>query len=170
MDEFFRTRMGHKFFEGTLPRIAQELGRLADSMAGLNETARAWLDDRGSAGPRRRPRVLLVDDEPRILQALARALKQEHDVLLATSLTIALALLDAHDLDAVITDHDLQDEHNGVWLLEKVRERCPEAKRILTSGQDRKIDEHLESGLVQRFLPKPASPQELLDCLREVSP
>ena len=38
MDEFFRTRMGQRFFEVTMPRIAEQLERLAVAVETLNET------------------------------------------------------------------------------------------------------------------------------------
>jgi hypothetical protein len=33
MPEFFETRMGHHFFDGTMPRIAKALERIADAGA-----------------------------------------------------------------------------------------------------------------------------------------
>jgi hypothetical protein len=34
-DEFFRTRMGHRFFEATMPKIADQLDRLNTNLEAL---------------------------------------------------------------------------------------------------------------------------------------
>jgi hypothetical protein len=46
-DDFFRTRMGQKFFESTVPRIADELARLNRNL----ETLVALLQRRGEGVP-----------------------------------------------------------------------------------------------------------------------
>jgi hypothetical protein len=33
--EFFRTQMGHRFYEGTMPKIAEQLERLNDNLQAL---------------------------------------------------------------------------------------------------------------------------------------
>ena len=35
MSEFFRTQMGHRFYESTMPSIARELARLNDNLERL---------------------------------------------------------------------------------------------------------------------------------------
>lgn len=162
MDEFFKTRLGHEYLRGTLPNLVKQIGRLADGVAALNDSLGSRPDVREGVGPRARPRVMLVDDDEQILRGLGRGLKQDHDVLLATSPAIALAMAEAHALNAVVTDHDLGDEgRNGVWLLEQVRQRCPDARRILMSGGKAAIDEHVESGLLTHFLPKPIGAEDI---------
>lgn len=37
MDEFFKTTMGKRFYEGTMPQIQKELKRIADAMEKANE-------------------------------------------------------------------------------------------------------------------------------------
>jgi hypothetical protein len=46
-DDFFRTRMGQKFFESTVPRIADELARLNRNLEALV----ALLERRGGGVP-----------------------------------------------------------------------------------------------------------------------
>jgi len=172
MSDFFRTRMGHQFFQSTLPRLIDEISKLADGVATLNETLGSRPDAREGVGPRARARILIVDDHEQILRGLARSLKQDHDVLLATSPAVALAMAEAHELAAIVTDHDLADDggRNGIWLLEQVRDRLPGAHRILMSGGQPAIDDHLKSGLVQRYLPKPVAAAEVLACLGDKPP
>lgn len=38
-DDFFRTRMGHRFFESTLPKIADQLERLVAELRKHREAA-----------------------------------------------------------------------------------------------------------------------------------
>src|SRR5580692_4745395 len=68
-------------------------------------------------------RVLIVDDEPALLRALARTLTQEgHDVASAESGAEAMALLDRGHFDAVLSDIGMP-EMDGFELLRSVRER-----------------------------------------------
>jgi hypothetical protein len=55
MDEFFRTRMGHRFFEATMPRIADELARLNRNIEALVDELRRHRegDAGGDAAPAR---------------------------------------------------------------------------------------------------------------------
>lgn len=41
--QFFQTRMGQRYYEGTAPKIATELARLADNVAALNGRAKSVL-------------------------------------------------------------------------------------------------------------------------------
>jgi len=157
--QFFQTRMGQRYYEVTAPKIATELARLADNVAALNETLT-------------RPRILIVDDDERILRGLGRVLKQTHDVLLATSPAVALAMAEMHKPEAIVTDHDLHDAngHDGIWLLAQLRDHVPNVRRILMSGGQPAIDEHVKDGLVHRFLPKPVAAKDVLGCLGESPP
>jgi len=51
--EFFQTRMGARFYEGTMPKIAEQLERLNDNLEALIEVLRnqACDDPPGSASP-----------------------------------------------------------------------------------------------------------------------
>lgn len=170
-DEFFRTRMGHTYYNGTLPQFVREVGRLADSIAALNETLLERVRvpvPRAPPAPAQsgceRLRVLVVGDDECVLRSHARMLKKEHEVLHATSADAALAILGSHDVDALITAHCVP-ETDGLWLLEQARARHPHVRRILMSGQPPELDRHIESGLVQAFVPKPAFGDELVASL-----
>lgn len=48
MDEFFKTRMGARFYEHTMPEIATQLKRIADALEACNlaTTAASKMDQR----------------------------------------------------------------------------------------------------------------------------
>ena len=65
---------------------------------------------------------------------------------------------------AVLTDYDLPGQ-NGVWLLVQLATR-PGLRKVLTSGRDIPGIEALNSaGVVDRFVKKPATPEELFQAL-----
>ena len=45
-DDFFRTRMGHRFFEATMPKVADELERLNTNLEALVAELRMQRDVR----------------------------------------------------------------------------------------------------------------------------
>ena len=59
-DDFFRTRMGQKFFESTIPRIADELARLNRNLEALV----ALLEQRGEGSSPAAPRGHAPDAQP----------------------------------------------------------------------------------------------------------
>jgi two-component system, probable response regulator PhcQ len=107
--------------------------------------------------------VLLVDDEPHVLDALKRALRREpFQCLTATSGSAAQELLARHPVDVVISDEQMPGMSGSV-LLSLVRRQFPRAIRIILSGQAtleaavRAINE----GEVYRFFLKPCDPADL---------
>lgn len=71
-------------------------------------------------------RILVVDDDAALLAVLEVGLRiqPDYDVTATTSGSEALALLDAHDYDLVITDYSLGvPEINGLTILRAVRSR-----------------------------------------------
>lgn len=114
-----------------------------------------------------RPVVLLVDDEPRILSALRRALRREGwELLLAESSREALALVDAHPVDLVLSDHKMPGM-TGLELLARVAERRPEAARLLITGWTEAVaEDELRRVGVRAILNKPWEDAELKDTLR----
>ncbi len=117
--------------------------------------------------PERRPRVLFVDDDPSVLGNVRRSLWREPmEVLTAGSGAAALELLAEQEIDVVVSDEKMP-HMGGAELLTAVRERHPDACRILLSGQA-----DLEAALrainearVFRFLTKPCPPPVLASCI-----
>jgi response regulator RpfG family c-di-GMP phosphodiesterase len=112
------------------------------------------------------PWLLLVDDEPGVLHALRRLLKNRYSIATATSAEEGARIAAVSDFAAVLTDYDLPGR-NGAWLLVQLATR-PGLRKVLTSGRDIPGLEALSSaGVVDRFLKKPASPEEVLQALED---
>jgi CheY-like chemotaxis protein len=104
----------------------------------------------------RKPTLLLVDDEPRILSALRRSLRREgYEILTAESGAEALALLAGHAVDLIVSDHKMPG-HNGLEFLDEVARRHPEVPRIVLTGWPEDIPAHELARLgIGALLPKP---------------
>jgi DNA-binding NarL/FixJ family response regulator len=112
-------------------------------------------------------RVLLVDDEPRVVEALGRMLDCELDdidVVTATSGTEALAELAAQPFDVVITDMRMP-QMNGAELLEHVHGRWPEVVRLVLSGQMEPEASVRARPHTHQFLAKPCPADDLVGAL-----
>lgn len=106
-------------------------------------------------------RVLLVDDEPGVLNALARLfVRHGAEVRTAPSAEAALAMLDEFAPDVVVSDHRMAGM-TGVELLLVVAARLPSARRVLLSGYA-----DIDVGDDVAFVAKPYVAAELLAACR----
>lgn len=115
------------------------------------------------------PTVLLVDDEPEVLDGLRRTLRREPYQLEATTSPLeALAILASKHVDVVVSDLDMP-ELPGTELVARIRRDHPEVVRILLTG-DASLDSALRAineGEVHRYLTKPWDNDELRATLRD---
>ncbi len=89
-----------------------------------------------ATAPARRRRILFVDDEEDVLQALRdllRRMRASWEMVFANSGQAALAELDKGPFDVVISDMRMPGM-DGAELLARVRERHPGTARIILSG------------------------------------
>lgn len=102
-------------------------------------------------------RVLYVDDEPDFAELTATYLERENDriaAVTATSASTGLSLLEAEDIDCVISDYDMP-EMNGVAFLEALRPDYPELPFILFTGQgSEEVASHAISAGVTDYMQK----------------
>ena len=108
-------------------------------------------------------KILLVDDEPNVLAAFQRNLRQRFALDTAQSGAEALRKIEQHGPYAVIVADMQMPEMNGLELLVQVQARHPDTVRIMLTGNaDQKTAvEAVNRGQVFRFLNKPC-PVELL--------
>lgn len=112
----------------------------------------------------KRPRVLCVDDEPRVLEGIALSLRRRFDVLSAPGGMAALDILTReHDIAVVLSDMRMP-VLNGTAFLSRCRQLSPDTVRVILTGQADLAAAigAVNEGHVFRFLTKPCPPAVLL--------
>ncbi len=112
-------------------------------------------------------KVLCVDDEPNVLQALRRQLRRHFHLYTAGSAAEAIEMLMAEGPFAVIVSDLTMPSIDGVEFLTRARHYAPDTVRILLTGNaalDRVIDA-INDGYVFRFLTKPCSTEQLIKAI-----
>src|SRR3989441_2892339 len=82
------------------------------------------------------PHVLIVDDDPALLQALPEALKLRMSELMVDTADSAAAALDriaAQDYNAIVTDIKMPGM-DGFALLDEIRARRPDTPTLMITG------------------------------------
>ncbi len=116
-----------------------------------------------------RLKLLCVDDEPKVVHALERHLRDRYEVFSATSGADGIDCLAQHkDLAIVISDMRMP-EMDGAVFLRHVQSLRPNAVRILLTGHAdiQSAIKAINQGQVFRFLTKPCPPDELLAVMAE---
>jgi DNA-binding NtrC family response regulator len=80
-----------------------------------------------------RPRVLLVDDEALLIESLRLTLEAEFEIVAASSVAEAEAVLAARTFDVIMSDH-LMPHGTGLEMLVWAREHYPQMKRLMMTG------------------------------------
>ena len=121
-----------------------------------------------SLAPTAVARVLLVDDDPRLVSVLSDMLQEEgHQVTSATNGAEALALFDPSAHDVVITDLGMP-QMNGWEVAERVKARSPGTAVFILTGWGEGVSAHDSSQFVDRIIAKPVSAGSLLEQLAEL--
>lgn len=118
----------------------------------------------------RKYKVLFVDDEPRVTNALKAIFRREYHVLIANSGAQALKLLSQHSVDVIVSDQRMP-EMLGNELLAAVSTHYPQTMRILLTGfMDREaIVNSINDGEVFRFINKPWNNDEMREVIAEAA-
>jgi diguanylate cyclase (GGDEF)-like protein/PAS domain S-box-containing protein len=112
--------------------------------------------------------LLLVDDEPDVLAALKRALRDDgYNILSATSAEQGFEQLALHSVQIILCD-ELMPDMNGTAFLDRVKDMYPDTLRIILSGcaDLRSIVDAINRGSVYRYYTKPWDNKELRANLR----
>ena len=113
------------------------------------------------------PRILCVDDEPNVLDAMARNLRRHFDVTTAEGAEVGLDRIEREGPFAVVISDQRMPGVDGVTFLSRVREAAPDTVRILLTGyaDTAAAMGAVNRGAVFRFLSKPIETPELLQTL-----
>ena len=110
--------------------------------------------------------VLLVDDDPDILESMQLAMRaEEADVIVASDGNTAVSLFNATPPDAVVLDMMLP-RRSGFLVLEKIQEASdPPPVVMITANQGRRHMEYARNLGVSEYLVKPVSLTVLIDTI-----
>ena len=109
-------------------------------------------------------RILLVDDDPDILESMALAIRNEGaDVATAADGNTAVSLFHAHEPDAVVLDMMLP-HRSGFLVLEEISQlEAPPPVIMVTANEGKRHKAYAESLGVSAYLNKPVPMARLLD-------
>ena len=115
--------------------------------------------------PEQAARVLLVDDDPRLLTVLSDVLRSEgHAITTAANGEEALAVFDPAAHDVVITDLGMP-RMNGWEVAERIKTRSPTTAVFILTGWGEGVSAHESMQFVDRVIAKPVSAEALLEQL-----
>ncbi|MDO9043635.1 MAG: response regulator [Desulfocapsaceae bacterium] len=113
--------------------------------------------------------ILLVDDEPYVLEAIRRQLRNSFTIRTASSGDEALRILKTKGPCAVVVSDMSMPGMGGIELLAKVKSLYPQTIRIMLTGHAdlENAIEAVNTGQIFRFLTKPCSASVLEFALRQ---
>ncbi|MCK2126134.1 EAL domain-containing protein [Thauera aromatica] len=113
--------------------------------------------------------LLIVDDEPAIHAALARALEDSgYQILAAHSARAALELLACHPVQVILSDEHMPDM-NGIEFFARVKNLYPDTARIMLSDyvDATTLIRAINEGTIYKFIAKPWNDHELCVHIRD---
>jgi DNA-binding NtrC family response regulator len=113
--------------------------------------------------------VLIVDDDPHLLDSMCRMLRHEpYTLLTSQSGGEALNILNSTPVDVIISDQEMPGM-SGLAFLKSVRERHPAITRLMLTGKatlDSAVDA-INNGGISHFLRKPCDHIDLIMSIRQ---
>src|SRR5215471_5249352 len=152
-----------KLSSNTAERCARAIRDVhAPRQAAKADSARTLADGAPMLQKVERPKILLLDDEERILNALSALFRYKYQVFTATDGEKAIAILKQCHVHVVISDQRMP-EMTGIEFLRAAKEVSPNTVRILLTGFSdlSAIIDSVNDGEVYRFLNKPWGNQEI---------
>jgi len=119
----------------------------------------------------KKPKMLVVDDEPDNLDLLYRTFRRDFNVFRAESGVHALEVLATEGEVAVIISDQRMPEMKGTEFLSKTVPQFPDTVRIILTGFTDVEDlvEAINSGQVYKYITKPWDPNELKAVVQRAS-
>lgn len=117
-----------------------------------------------------KPCLLVVDDEPDLVQSVKDLLRFEYKVLGATRATEGLRIMSGENVQIVMSDQRMP-EMTGVEFLSNLKQSHPDTVRLLfTAYADlTAVIDAINEGSVYRYISKPWAPDELRTILRQAT-
>lgn len=114
-------------------------------------------------------RVLFVDDEPNVLQAIRRAIRKEVDVTIAVGPEAGLEILSKEPPFAMIVSDMRMPGMSGVEFLRAAQQLSPDSVRVMLTGNSDQATAvgAVNDGKVFRFLTKPCDVTMLRDVIAQ---
>ena len=112
--------------------------------------------------PVNKPRLLLVDDEERILRSLAMLFRAQYELRMTTDAFEALRIVEQEQIHVIVSDQKMPIMR-GADLLKQVKEKSPHTMRLLLTGYSEldAVVDSVNEGEIFRFLNKPWDAQDL---------
>ncbi len=112
--------------------------------------------------------LLVVDDEPDLVQSVKDLLRFDYKVLIATRAAEGLEIMRREKVHVVMSDQRMP-EMSGVEFLKHLRDGYPDTVRLLfTAYADlNAVTDAINQGNVYRYISKPWEPDELRTVLRQ---
>lgn len=153
--------------EPTKPPVPPDLAAKAQVLAKQPPRAPAPAPAQSQAA---KARVLFVDDEERILNALRALFRQEYEVSTATGGEAGLAAVREHDFHVIVSDQRMPGV-TGVELLRQARTIAPNAVRVLLTGYTdlAALVGSINQGEIFKFVMKPWDNDDLRKALADAA-
>ena len=113
--------------------------------------------------------LLLVDDEPNVLNALTRLLRSEGiEILRAESGEAAIKLLESRKVGVIVSDQRMPGM-SGIEFLRHAKLIYPDTVRMVLSGYTdlKSVTDAINEGAVYKFLTKPWEDEQVRASIRE---
>ena len=129
-----------------------------------------WIQSKECRQPTPQHCLLVIDDEPDLVQSVIDLLRLEYRVLGATRVSEGLQIMARESVHVVMTDQRLPGM-TGVEFLKRVKETYPDTVRLLfTAYADiETVTDAINQGNVYGYISKPWDPQELRAMLRQAA-
>lgn len=115
-----------------------------------------------------KPRLLIVDDEPDMLDFLERVFRPDYDVTRAAGAEEAILALERGEFQVLLTDHKMP-RMSGIELLERVGGTHPEMVKVLISGftEVPEIHRAIKRCAIHNYVVKPVDSEKLRHAVAE---
>jgi YesN/AraC family two-component response regulator len=112
--------------------------------------------------------MLIVDDEPDMLDFFERVFRTEYDIHRASSADEAFALIGKHSFAVLLTDQKMP-RVTGVELVERIGESQPSLVKVLVSGFTDlpEVQRAVERAGIHNYVVKPVDSEQLRAAVAE---